>query len=208
MELNETVRNCPLCVAAETHAIFMSDINVNTILGSSGNLLIIPALGPLVVGHVLVISTEHTAGLQYLSAEVQHGYKRLSAKIRQYCARLGDTVLEAEHGAYNGAVRGPCIRHTHIHILPGLGNAAKIFDKRPSLEDANCSSSNLVGSYLWINDGNCDAVYDASQVIGQEIRQTVGEYLGVDDWDWAINPKTVLIKHTIEYWNGMREWLA
>lgn len=186
----------------------MSGINVNAILGNSGNLLIIPALGPLVIGHVLVISAEHTAGLQYLSAEVQRGYKRLSAKIRQYCARFGDTVLEAEHGAYNGSVRGPCIRHTHIHILPGLGNAAKIFDKRPGLENAHRSRSNLAGSYLWINDGNYDAVYDASQVIGQEIRQTVGEYLGIDDWDWAINPKTALIKPTIEYWDGIREWLA
>jgi diadenosine tetraphosphate (Ap4A) HIT family hydrolase len=208
MELNENIRNCPLCHAVQNQSIFMSGINVNAILGGSDNFLIVPALGPLVVGHVLAISTEHTAGLQYLSAEVQQRYKRLSVKLRQYCVQFGDSVLEAEHGAHDGSIRGPCIRHTHIHILPGLGNAAGIFDKRPTLEGARRSSSNSVDSYLWINDGNCDAVYDASRVIGQEIRQAVGEYLRIDDWDWAINPKTALIGLTIEYWGGINAWLA
>lgn len=208
MELNEDIRNCPLCRAAESRAIFLGGVNVNAILGRSGNLLIIPALGPLVVGHVLVISTEHTAGLQYLSAEVQQGYRRLSAKLRQYCARFGDTVLEAEHGAHDGSARGPCIRHTHIHILPGLGNAAGIFGNRPSLEDVSRSSSNSVDSYLWVNDGSYNAVYDTSRAIGQEIRQAVGEYLRIDDWDWAIDPKTTLIELSIGYWSGIKEWLA
>jgi len=182
-------------------------VNVNTILGCSGNFLLVPALGPLVVGHVLAISTEHTAGLQYLSAEVQQSYEQLSTKLREYCARLGDTVLEAEHGAHDSSVRGPCIRHTHVHILPGLGNAARIFDGRNNLECIN-HASNSIGSYLWINSGGRGRIYDASQVVGQEIRRSVGEYLRIDDWDWGINPKVRLIALTIEYWNKISEWLA
>lgn len=186
----------------------MGSVNVNTILGRSGNFLIIPALGPLVVGHVLVVSTEHTAGLRYLSAEFQRNYERLSLKLREYCARLGDTVLEAEHGARDGSVRGPCIRHTHVHVLPGMGAAAGIFDDRRDLEDIRSSASGSVDSYLWINDGNRARLYDASRAIGQEIRRTVGLYLSIDDWDWAVNPKTELIALTIEYWSNINAWLA
>lgn len=208
MELDSNICNCPLCRAANNQAIFMDGVNVNSILGSSGNLLIIPALGPLVVGHVLVISTDHSAGLQYLSEETQRDYRRLSARLRQYCARIGDTVLEAEHGARDDSVRGPCIRHTHVHILPGLGDAAEMFDQRINLEGARRNNSSSVDSYLWINAGNRETIYDASRVIGQEIRQTVGEYLRIDDWDWAIAPKVALIGLTTEYWSRIREWLA
>ncbi len=207
MKLNRKIDNCPLCYAAQSKPMFVDSVNVNTVLGCSENFLIVPALGPLVVGHVLAISTKHTAGLQYLSTEVQQSYEQLSTKLRKYCARLDDTVLEAEHGAHDGSIRGPCIRHTHVHILPGLGNAGRIFDRRSILEDVH-RTSNSTGSYLWINSGGRGRIYDASRVIGQEIRRAVGDYLGIDDWDWAINPKARLIALTIEYWSGINEWLA
>jgi hypothetical protein len=207
LELKQTFPNCPLCHAVQGKPMFIDSVNVNTILGCSDNFLIVPALGPLVVGHVLAISTEHTAGLQYLSTEVQQGYQQLSTKLRKYCARFGDTVLEAEHGAHDRSVRGPCIRHTHVHVLPTLANATKIFDERSNLERVH-GASNTIGSYVWINSGSRGKIYDASRVIGQEIRRSVGEYLGIVDWDWAINPNVKLIAETIKYWSKVNECLA
>jgi diadenosine tetraphosphate (Ap4A) HIT family hydrolase len=208
LALNTNIDNCPLCHAVNNRALFKDDVNVNTILGRRDDFIIVPALGPLVVGHVLIVTTTHTAGLRYLQAETQRNYEQLSTQLREYCARFDDTVLEAEHGANDYAIRGPCIRHTHIHILPGLGNEAEMFDKRRDLEEVDSSNYNRIDSYLWINNGHRAKVYDASRVIGQEIRQTVGQYLAIDDWDWAVNPKTELIALTIEYWNGIDEWLT
>ena len=204
----EDINNCPLCHAANNRTLFKNGVNVNTILGGSGKFLIIPALGPLVVGHVLIISAEHTAGLRYLPTEARRNYDLLSVKLREYCARFGDTVLEAEHGASDDSVRGPCIRHTHVHILPRLGDAARIFDNIHDLEDIRSGASNPTGSYLWINAGDRARVYDASRVIAQEIRRTIGQYLAIDDWDWAVDPKTALIGRTIEYWSGLSKCLA
>jgi len=208
LKLKPGDQNCPLCRAANGISLFENGVNVNTILGASGNFLIVPALGPLVVGHVLVISATHTEGLRFLPAKMQRRYELLSGELRAYCARLGDTVLEAEHGARNGSVRGPCIRHTHIHIMPSLGDAASIFDDRGDLEVVRSSASSPLGPYLWISNGSREKVYDASRAIGQEVRRTVGEHVGVDDWDWAVNPKTELIARTKEYWSGLDKWLG
>jgi hypothetical protein len=204
LELKPTIHSCPLCDAVQGEPLFIENVNVNTILGRSESFLIIPALGPLVVGHVLAISTGHTSGLRYLSAAVQQSYEQLSIKLRTYCAQFGDPLLEAEHGAHDSSARGPCIRHTHVHILPALANAASIFDARSNLERIH-STSNSIGSYLWVNGGDGGRTYDASRAIGQEIRRSVGEYLGVENWDWAVNPNVNLIAETIEYWNKVNE---
>jgi diadenosine tetraphosphate (Ap4A) HIT family hydrolase len=188
-------------------SLLIDSVNINSILGRSDDFVIVPALGPLVVGHVLAISTEHTAGLQYLPAAIQKSYEELSIRLRRYCAQFGDTVLEAEHGAKASSIRGPCIRHTHIHILPALANADKIFGASTNLELLN-ETSNLPASYLWLNSGSHRRMYDASRVIGQEIRRTIGGHLGIDDWDWAVNPKIKLIAETIKYWNKINKCLA
>jgi diadenosine tetraphosphate (Ap4A) HIT family hydrolase len=208
LKSNSTHQNCPLCRAANNTSVFENGVNVNTILGSRGRFLIVPALGPLVVGHVLVISAIHTEGLRYLPAEMQQRYELLSGEIRAYCARFGDSVLEAEHGTSEGSIRGPCIRHTHIHILPGLGDVANVFDDRRDLAVVNSIMSTYLGPYIWIRNNVGERVYDASRAIGQEIRRTIGGNLAVDDWDWVVNPKPELIVRTKEYWRGLSKCLG
>lgn len=203
MKFKTKNQNCPLCSAANNHPLFENGVDVNTVLGRRDKFLIIPALGPLVVGHVLVITAAHTEGLRYLPSGSQKSYALLSSEIRAYCARRGDTVLEAEHGAREGSVRGPCIRHTHVHVLPGLADAVRIFDDRRNLEVVRTGASRPFGPYLWVSNGVEEALYDASGAIGQEIRRTLGERLAIVNWDWAIDPRTDLISCTKKYWNGL-----
>jgi diadenosine tetraphosphate (Ap4A) HIT family hydrolase len=198
---------CPLCMAVDNRPLCIHGINANTILGRNERFVIIPALGPLVVGHVLAVSVAHTAGLRYLPPLVQENYESLSDQVRGYCGQLGDTVLEAEHGARGTSMRGPCIRHTHVHILPGLSKAAKLFENKHNLKRLNGETSGSVDSYLWISDGRCARTYDGSEVVGQQIRQAIGQHLNFDDWDWAVNPKAGLIASTIAYWSNIRKWL-
>jgi diadenosine tetraphosphate (Ap4A) HIT family hydrolase len=198
---------CPLCLAADGRSLSIRGIDVNTVLARNERFLIVPALGPLVVGHVLAISATHTAGLNYLPWVVRENYKRLSSQIRRYCSELGDTVLEAEHGARNTSTRGPCIRHTHVHILPGLSKAAELFENNHNLTRIDNGIPPSADSYFWVRDGRHTNTYDASQVVGQQIRQTIGQYLNFDDWDWAVSPKVDLIASTIAYWRDIERWL-
>jgi diadenosine tetraphosphate (Ap4A) HIT family hydrolase len=196
--------NCPLCTAGRGTPLFEDGVNVNKILAGGNGFFVVPALGPLVLGHVLVISASHTEGLLYLSPDTRQRYATLSRVIRAYCAHRGTTVLEAEHGARHNSVRGPCIRHTHIHVLPGLGDLTHIFDERKDLDAVSTSDiSSLGDTYLWIGNGIAQRLYRARNAAGQEIRRTVGGHLGVESWDWAVTPNTRLISSTIEYWSEL-----
>ena len=201
------IEACPLCLAVSDHPLSLRGINANTILGRNEEFIIVPALGPLVIGHVLAISAAHTDGLKYLQASVQRSYEELSVKIHRYCRDLGDTVLEAEHGARSTSLRGPCIRHTHVHILPRLGTATTLFENKHNLSTVDGERLNATDSYLWVSNGRHIRTYDASRIVGQQIRQTIGNYLKVDDWDWAVNPKAELITSTIAYWSNVKRWL-
>jgi diadenosine tetraphosphate (Ap4A) HIT family hydrolase len=202
-----SIENCALCGAVGNKRVFIGGVDVNTMLGRTERFVITPALGPLVAGHVLVVSAEHKAGLRYLPVSDQQDYEQLRLQLRTYCMQFGDNLLEAEHGARDKSLRGPCIRHTHVHIFPGLEEASRLFDNSFASLCIEERSLGVVDSYIRIDDGSRATLYDGSQVIGQEIRRTIGRYLRVDDWDWAVSPKPELIARTIKYWSGIGRWL-
>lgn len=208
MLVSSSSSNCPLCAAAHDKALTMGGVNVNTVVGETDNFIIVPALGPLVRGHVLVISRTHSAGLRFLSAEMRQRYCDVSRQLRAYCGSAGDSLLEAEHGASAESFRGPCIRHTHIHILPGVGGAISAFSYTNEWPCEAVPQSEVANPYIWLSDGTDEALYSASSANGQEIRKTIGGYLGIDDWDWALNPKTDLIRRTVAYWSDLRSVLS
>jgi len=196
-----TDETCALCKAVANQRLMIGDVNVNTILGRSRGFVIIPALGPLVVGHALVVSAEHRIGVRYLPEDDQHDYKNVRVHMRNYCRGVGDTMLEAEHGARETSLRGPCIRHAHVHILPRMADASKLFRHNSACPPVKDDNVEAVDSYIWLDDGRRATAYDASRVIGQEIRRTIGRYMRIDVWDLAVNGKALLFYGTIAYWS-------
>jgi diadenosine tetraphosphate (Ap4A) HIT family hydrolase len=200
----QKIDDCPLCDAVVNTPLVRNGVNVNAILARNDDFLVVPALGPLIPGHVLVVSADHSEGVRFLSVRLRSAYAAFSAELRGYCSRVGDTMLEAEHGASRNSTRGPCIRHAHVHVLPGLGDIISVFDNRPSLNPAKIErTSSRIDPYLWINNGASQRLYHAPMAPGQEIRRTVGTQLAIDDWDWALNPKAAIIARTIEYWSDL-----
>src|ERR1700722_16377496 len=100
---------CPLCQAVNGIACNQGDINANTILLDTNAFIVVPALGPLVLGHALAITKSHSLGLDYLNTSVKASYDKLSARLRRYCERRCGNLLEAEHGGPSFERRGPCI---------------------------------------------------------------------------------------------------
>jgi diadenosine tetraphosphate (Ap4A) HIT family hydrolase len=183
----------------------MNGINVNAILLRSDAFIAIPALGPLVCGHALIVTIEHAVGLTYLGNSAHEDYNRLSLQLRQYCGQRGDSLLEVEHGAAFPESRGPCISHTHIHLLPGLGNAVNVLGSRlPPISIEHRITRKPRVPYIWLSNGAVERRYDASTAIGQETRRALGSYLSLDDWDWALRPRWDVVDATLNYWKGIQ----
>lgn len=201
----QQANDCALCDVAANRPSLHDDVNANVILARKDTFLMAPALGPLVPGHVIVISAEHSESLRFLPTRLRSDYAAFSGELRSYCAQIGDTMLEAEHGASNESLEGPCIRHAHVHILPGLGEMISIFDEDSQLKIVDVGRvSSRVDPYLWIANGASERLYHAPKAPGQQIRRAIGIRLAIDDWDWAINPKAATIVQTIEYWSDLQ----
>lgn len=191
---------CPLCDAVEGVPIEHEGTNANAIIMRTPHFILIPALGPLVPGHALVVSKMHSLSLSCMPAKAHSDYRSLRIRLRQYCNERGDSLLEAEHGGISD--RGPCIQHTHVHLFPRLGtHVDALSDRLPSLEMSQADYTQL--PHIWMSDGVNHRLYDASGAMGQEVRRAIGRKLLLDDWDWAVNPGWQMVAITILYWSDL-----
>lgn len=101
-------------------------------------------------------------------------------------------MLEAEHG---GASPGPCIDHTHVHVIPGLGSAIDL------LQSADLQPQSGEPGYIWLRAGNVERLYLGTGVRGQFLRRSIAGWKGIEDWDWAVAPKLTDVQATISFWN-------
>jgi diadenosine tetraphosphate (Ap4A) HIT family hydrolase len=80
---------------------------------------VIPSLGPVTAGHVMVVSRSHAPNLAAMGPSVIDEYNAL---VESISARPGfGDLLEGEHGAAADSPGGACITHTHVNLIPGFG---------------------------------------------------------------------------------------
>jgi diadenosine tetraphosphate (Ap4A) HIT family hydrolase len=182
----------------------VSSVDYNACLASSDRFVVLPALGPLRRGHVLVVSRVHAPSLAALGRDSIAEYSELVETVAQAHRALGGDFLEAEHGATSTAAGGGCIVHAHINLIPDAGELHDVLvDSLPSL-DVSPPITNLASvdtPYILMKSRTNLSVYDATNSPSQLIRQSVCKSFGrEDEWDWALFPRLDLITETIQMW--------
>lgn len=153
------------------------------------------ALGPLVLGHALLVTKHHGRGLLHEPTPTRAAYRRLAQRLRGLPALGRRGLLEVEHGGATTGRPGPCISHTHIHLLPGLGHLGGIFDAHLPRSDIVSESS-----YIWTSDGTSSRLYNAERLPGQGMRRIFAQSLEVEDWDWLLCPNIPLVRRSRSFW--------
>ncbi len=173
------------------------------ILYSSRHFALVPALGSLVPGHLLLVSREHARSFAAMGTAILSEYEMV---FLRYCRHLRVNpwdVLEAEHGATSADRAGSCIEHVHVNLLPGLIDCADVLDSLlPPLP--NIGSLDQLATvevpYALTRTRQALRVYDATGAPSQFIRRRICERLGRDDWDWALFPGHDNIRKTLAMW--------
>jgi diadenosine tetraphosphate (Ap4A) HIT family hydrolase len=195
------VQQCTLCAAVAGVAPKFYPASANKILVETNSFVVMPTVGPLVAGHVLVVTKSHSLGLFPSDPCVWTEYEGLARRLRQHCTARGHDLLELEHGGSTGGHQGPCITHAHVHIMPRLGRLVDVlgtrFPRHAPLREVTDAARN---PYVWSRNGKSEYWYDASDAMGQESRRAIGRAIGRDDWDWAVSPKWDIIEQSISYW--------
>jgi ATP adenylyltransferase len=171
---------------------------------------VVPSLGSLVSGWLLVVPRRRLLNLRGLSPDEKQDLESLSSRLHGQLDLFGGTVFEFEHGSiYRGSVMGCGVDQAHLHIVP------LPFDLIKAAEQAS------EGKIIWLGGGASDdpwtATPDAAEYIlirrvarefavgvmtapeSQWLRKIIARNLSrAAEWDYRKNPGLPRIRATVE----------
>jgi diadenosine tetraphosphate (Ap4A) HIT family hydrolase len=172
----------------------------NTKLLETSRFIVIPSVGPLVRGHVLVVSKSHAESLASMGPEALREYDDLAAQLRNAPLLRDTDPLEAEHGSTGDEKAGACVVHTHVHWLPGMGRFLRDFQERLTVRSETVLSELNHTPYIFVRSVHGHAILDARGLASQMIRRILCDLLDRDDCDWTQATRRDLVEETVGAW--------
>jgi len=176
----------------------------NTHLLESSSFVVLPAVGSLHAGHVLVVSREHYPNLGSMPRAAIREYVSLVDGVQ---ARLGGRLggwLEAEHGATDGGdTGGACITHVHVNLIPNHSQLVDMFRAQLAQKPVRHDLQDLSGElapYILLRTDSDVRLHEAVGVPSQLIRRRICQLNGREDWDWGAFPQLDVVESTIAMW--------
>ena len=203
----------------------------NRIIWKNSEFALLPSLGSLVEGHLLLIPTHHVFSFSNLPDTSLEIAKDLINSIMLFWSEDGKQTLVFEHGSiilasneYEKRVKrarcGACTDHAHIHILPNISAKSVIaeFEKmnihidKMVLKNMNelCVEVNPDFPYIFLGGSDLDLWlrFVLEYVPSQFMRKLVSSTIGLSEWDWRQFPRLDLVQNTIQKIGPrLKEWL-
>ena len=201
--MDEPETLCALCRAVDEEAREIRRI-YDTHLTVSEHFVVIPSLGPVTAGHVMVVSRSHAPNLAAMGQSVIDEYNAL---VESISARPGfGDLLEGEHGAAADSPGGACITHAHVNLIPGFGHLLNELEFTLPPIEMDYELRNLgpdAAPYILLRGSNAVRLYGAHAVPSQLIRRVLFAKIGRGDWDWGAYPNLSVIHETLELWGDV-----
>jgi len=153
---------------------------------------VVPSLGQIVEGYLLVLPIKHFKTLGDLPGPLLEEFAAICGCIgRTLKDQYGPYVL-FEHGTRSEGVGGCGIYHAHLHATPLAGISDPVGTLKLSfpctelahLTEINEQSANL-SSYLFYQDSNARLyLFDTGPLPSQYMRKLLADALGDKDWNW------------------------
>jgi len=167
---------------------------------------VIPGVGPLAEGYLMIVTRQHIRSMAELSTEQFSILAGLKRHVRAVIEKYYGSPIIFEHGpALKSGSGGSCIDHAHFHILPLEIDLVSILKNEHSLRSINEIKSLAEYpakkvSYLFFENQKGDMyICEAANLPSQYLRRIIAEELGISDrWDYAVFPNYELISATIE----------
>lgn len=188
--------DCPFC---SENLLNSSDLH-DSVLAAGPGVQLLPTLGMLVPGHLLVISNEHLLSMADLG---QDALARVSAWLTQtenILSRAFGSYVRFEHAGTADGCNSACVDHAHIHLLP-LGD---VFAEKmkaaldwTSLPNYEALPEHVQNGYSYLGVAERHFVYSGF-LESQWIRRRASNFLGRDDWDWYLTRDKDDLQKTLE----------
>lgn len=199
---------CVICnelagdIAASNFRRFVPDVRIkNRVLFEDDMFVVIPTLGGLVPGHILLFARHHWLSFGAMLAahsELLRPLQRHIANIRTLLAETyGQPVVVFEHGPSRpGQSMGCSTDHAHLHFVPTdadvegcLGAEPLLFSRIKSLIDLAAAPPR---SYIYFegrNGGKSMAIVAEDDAPSQYMRRVVARAIDrPTEWNWRDHP--------------------
>lgn len=171
---------------------------------------VIPSLGPLVPGHVIVCPKQHHRSLSVVPSSYDEEFDGLLRRLRNLlCAAYSVPIHFFEHGMSREGSRVLCsVDHAHLHAVPTPVSIAEVLcSHAPILVPSGLSGLRSVAGdreYIFYESPNGERFVipgNTHQFESQYLRRVFAEAIGnAGDWNWrehlkpdvAINTYNVL----------------
>jgi hypothetical protein len=186
----------------------------NATLMISDHFAVIPSVGPLVVGHNLVVTRGHSNGIMAGLPQSE------LPELRNICERsmeilvkdtLGLQLLCFEHGSRCELKHSLCSTgHGHLHHLPlpngdveavlnAIGGQWFEVDDFREISDSLAPFQEYIVAFSLIPERKKvhGVVLDAAHVSSQHLRKLIADRLGIAGWDWKVNMNGALLRQTL-----------
>lgn len=180
------------------------------ILFRSSQLAVIPSIGQIVEGYLLVLPLDHFKALGDLPSAILEELAGVCDFIgRTFKEQYGPYIL-FEHGARSEGVGGCGIYHAHLHVaqLAGISDPVATLKLRfPYTEFAHLDEirkhSAGLPSYLFYQDSNAKLyLFDTGPLPSQYMRKLLAEAVGGQDWNWRDAGKEKRLLTTLQRLSG------
>jgi ATP adenylyltransferase len=164
-------------------------------LAREGNVNVIPTKGAIVAPWLLIVPTSHVPSAALLPYQEKLSVGRLIGSIRQMAASAGQKLVIFENGSpYFGADISCGIEHVHIHMLVlDFDLVGKLHSHLPRKDEGLEPWSPLATlpntPYIYVDDGNDQIYFDASNAPSQFVRQLIANASGrADEFHYDLFP--------------------
>jgi diadenosine tetraphosphate (Ap4A) HIT family hydrolase len=165
---------------------------LNRIIFRSNSFAVVPSIGQLVEGHVLIIPFIHYTAIADMSFSVAFELSELCKSIRLKLVQSYGPCVLFEHGVRGSGAGGCGIDHAHLHAMPFTHPADPIVELRKRHRFRSISNLTAIreimpgdSSYLYYEEVNSKSwIASVDFLPSQYLRRFFAEVMGVHSWNW------------------------
>jgi diadenosine tetraphosphate (Ap4A) HIT family hydrolase len=190
------VSDCDFCdeFVGETRNAFAKrygdDLSDRVLIGTD-RFRVVPSLGQIVEGHLLIVPMMHCRALADMPSEDINRLKDFCEQVRSTLRDVYGECVFFEHGIRSEGSGGCGIDHAHMHAVPVTADgvlAALTHEFGGSSIQSLSDIKNTLGtnsSYLFFENASAQRyVFPVKNLPSQYMRRLVAESIGKSDWDW------------------------
>lgn len=214
-ETKPTKSNCDFCDelsggCENSYSRIYGPDSGSRVLFRSNNFVVIPSLGQIVDGYLLVLPIEHFKAVGDLTGAHLDEFAAVSERIGNVLKDQYGSYILFEHGTRHEGVGGCGIYHAHLHAVPLAQvsdpvNALKLrfpYGEFAHLNEISERSSGLP-SYLFYQDSNARLyLFDTGPLPSQYMRKVLAEAIRTNDWNWRTAGREERLLATIRRLSG------